>query len=73
MKAQNIYIKPFFKPLDTYNKPCFETAYLGPKVAQKYRHFFGIVRLFKKNHNEPQKVAKSAKNCPIRSPWSQLN
>jgi hypothetical protein len=28
-KVQNIYIKPILKPEDTYNKPCFETAYLG--------------------------------------------
>jgi hypothetical protein len=29
LKAQNIYIKPLLKSWNTYNKPCFETAYLG--------------------------------------------
>jgi hypothetical protein len=31
LKAQNIYIKPLFKPY-TYSKPCFETTYLGESV-----------------------------------------
>jgi hypothetical protein len=36
LKAQNIYIKLFLKLKNTYNKPCFETAYLGEnvKIAQ---------------------------------------
>jgi hypothetical protein len=29
LKVQNIYFKPLLKPKNTYNKPCFETAYLG--------------------------------------------
>jgi hypothetical protein len=32
LKAQNIYIKPLFKPLNTHNEPCFETGYLGENV-----------------------------------------
>ncbi len=30
-KVRNIYNKPFLKPPNTYNKPCFKTAYLGKK------------------------------------------
>jgi hypothetical protein len=29
LKVQNIYLKPHLKRENTYNKPCFETAYLG--------------------------------------------
>jgi hypothetical protein len=32
LKAQNSYITPLLKPRITYNKPCFETAYLGENV-----------------------------------------
>jgi hypothetical protein len=32
LKVQNIYMKPPFKPYNIYNKPCFETAYLGKNV-----------------------------------------
>jgi hypothetical protein len=32
LKAQHIYIKPLLKPQSTYNKLCFETAYLGRNV-----------------------------------------
>ncbi len=32
LKTQNIYIKPLLEPESTYNKPCFETAYLGKNV-----------------------------------------
>jgi hypothetical protein len=31
-KAQNIFIKPHLKPLNTYNKPCLETAHLVESV-----------------------------------------
>jgi hypothetical protein len=55
LKAQNIYIKPLLKPSNTYNKPCFETAYLSKnvinllkqKVAQKVP-FFGATLSFQK-------------------------
>jgi hypothetical protein len=48
------------KPLNTYNKPCFETAYLGKnginllkqKVAQKVAIILGYF-ILSKNHNEP--------------------
>jgi hypothetical protein len=77
LKTQNIYIKPLLKPYNTYNKPCFETVYLGKnvinllkqKVAQKVAIILGYF-IFSKNHNEPPKVAQMAKNCPIWSPWS---
>ncbi len=29
LKVENIYIKLLLKPLNIYNKPCFESAYLG--------------------------------------------
>ena len=32
LKAQNINNKPLLKPKNTYNKLCFETAYLGENV-----------------------------------------
>jgi hypothetical protein len=75
LKAQNIYIKPLLKPSNTYNKSCFETAYLGQnliyllkqKVAQKDAIILGYF-ILSKNHNEPPKVAQSEKNCPIWSP-----
>ncbi len=71
LKVQNIYIKPIFKPKNTYNKPSFETAYLGKnvinllkqKVAQKVKITFGYF-IFLKDHNEPPKVAQSAKKSP---------
>jgi hypothetical protein len=61
------------KPSNTYNKPCFETAYLGEnvinllnqKVAQNVAIILGI---FSKNHNEPPKVTQLAKYPPIWSP-----
>ncbi len=59
----------------TYNKPCFETAYLDKnvinllkqKVAQKVAIILGYF-IFSKNHNEPLKVALLMKNRPIWSP-----
>jgi hypothetical protein len=62
------------KPKNTYNKPCFKTAYLGKnlfyllhqKVAQNITISLGYF-IFSKNHNEPPKVAQLAKNGPI---WS---
>jgi hypothetical protein len=75
MKNLNTYIKPLLKPKNTYNKPCFETAYLGetginllqqkiaPKVAISLGYF-----IFSKNHKEPPKVAQLVKNHPIWSP-----
>jgi hypothetical protein len=58
-KTQSIYIKPL---LNTYNKPYFETAYLGKnvinllkqKIAQKVTIIWGYF-IFSKNHNEPPK------------------
>ncbi len=77
LKTQNIYIKPLLKPYNTYNKPCFETAYLGKnvnllkqKVAQKVTIILGSF-IFSNNHNDSPKVAQLAKNRPIWSPWCQ--
>jgi hypothetical protein len=36
-KVQIIYIKPLSKPLNTYNKPCFQIAYLGEKCKNSFR------------------------------------
>jgi hypothetical protein len=55
LKTQNIYKKPLWKPLNTYNKPCFETAYLGEnlknlvkqKVAPKVTIILGYYILSK--------------------------
>jgi hypothetical protein len=55
LKVQNIYIKPLLKPQNTYNKLCFETAYLGKnvinllnqKVAQKVAITLGYCILSK--------------------------
>jgi hypothetical protein len=77
LKAQNIYIKPLLKPENTYNKPCFETVYLGQneinllkqKVAQNVTISLGYF-IFSKNHISPLKFARLAKNCPIWSPCS---
>jgi hypothetical protein len=52
LKTRNIYIKPLLKPLNTHNKPCFETANLGKnvinllkqKVAQKLPLFWAIFK-----------------------------
>jgi hypothetical protein len=74
LKTQNIYIKPLLKPLNTYNKLCFETAYFGKnvinllkqKVAKKVAIILGYF-IFSKNHNEPPKEAQLAKNHPILS------
>jgi hypothetical protein len=71
LKAQNIYNKPLLKPEHTYNKPCFETAYLGEnllnlpiqKIAQKVAIILGYF-IASKNHNEPPKVAQWVNNCP---------
>jgi hypothetical protein len=68
LKVQNIYIKPLLKPLNTYNKQCFETAYFGEnvinlvkqKVAQNVIIILGYF-IFSKNHTEPPKVAQLAK------------
>jgi hypothetical protein len=86
-KGQNIYNKAQFESqkhlhqtpfetLNTYNKPCFETAYLGEnvidllkqKVTQNVAISLGYF-IFSKNHNEPPKVAQLSKIHPIRSPW----
>ncbi len=65
------YIKPLLKPKNTYNKPGFETAYLGENVInllqQKAAISLGYF-IFSKNHNEPPKVAQMVKNRPIWSP-----
>jgi hypothetical protein len=64
------------KGQNIYNKPCFETAYLGEnginllqhKVAQKVAISLGYF-MFSKSHKEPPKVTQLAKNCPIWSLW----
>jgi hypothetical protein len=64
-----------FETLNTYNKTCFETAYLGEnviillnqKVAQNVTVPLGYF-ICSKNHNEPKKVAQLVKNHPIWSP-----
>jgi hypothetical protein len=75
LKAQNIYIKPLLKTLNTYNKQCFEIAYLCENVInllkQKVAQNVEIIldySIFSKNHTEPPKVAQLAKNRPIWSP-----
>ncbi len=76
-KVQNIYIKPVLKPLNTYNKKCFEHAYLcenvidllEQKIAQNVAISLGYFT-FSINHNEPQKVAQLAKS-PIWTSWLQ--
>ncbi len=75
LKIQSIYIKPLSKPLNTFNKPCFETVYLDenvinllhPKVDQNITISL-VCLIFSKNHNEPPKVAQLANNHPIWSP-----
>jgi hypothetical protein len=37
LKVKNVYIKTVLKPLDTNNKPCFETAYLGENVKTIFK------------------------------------
>jgi hypothetical protein len=67
------------KPKNTYNKPCFETAYLGEKlinlfklkVAQKVANVLGYF-IFSKNHNEPPKVAQLAKIAQSGHPANKL-
>jgi hypothetical protein len=57
LKAQNIY-----------NKPCFETAYLGEILINLHKQKVAIILgyfILSKNHNEPPKVAQLAKNRPI--------
>jgi hypothetical protein len=44
---------------------------LKQKVAQKVAIILGYF-MFKKNQNEPLKVAQLAKICPIWSPWSTV-
>jgi hypothetical protein len=85
-KGQNVYNKAQFegpkhlqkrllKPLNTHNKPCFETAYLCEnlinllklKVAQKVAIIFGYF-ILSNNHNEPSKVAQLEKNDLICHP-----
>jgi hypothetical protein len=64
LKAQNIYIKPLFKPKNTYNKPCFETAYLGENVinllqqkgTQDITIYLGYFIFFK--------IIRSLQKCP---------
>jgi hypothetical protein len=75
LKAQNIYIKPLLKLRNTYNKRCFEAAYLGEnvinllqqKVAKNITIYLGYFT-FSKNHNESPKVAQLVKICQIMSP-----
>jgi hypothetical protein len=77
LKAQNIYIKPLFKPYNTCNKPCFEAAYLGEnvinlhkqKVAQNIAISLGYF-IFSKNHKKPPIVSQFSKSDPIWSPCS---
>jgi hypothetical protein len=68
LKAQNKSTKPFSKPQNTYNKQCFETAYLVENamnlLQQKVAHTVDISSdnfIFSKHHNEPPKVAQFAK------------
>jgi hypothetical protein len=80
LKTQIIYIKPLLKPQNTYNKPCFETAYLGENginllqqiATQKVDISLGNF-MFSKNHKEPPKVTQLVKNRPIWSPSGLLN
>jgi hypothetical protein len=75
LKTQKIYNKPLFKPYNTYNKPYFETAYLGEilinllkrKVAPKVAIILGNF-ILSKNHNKPPKVNQLVKNHSIWSP-----
>ncbi len=75
LKVQYNFIKPPLKSLNTYNKPCFELAYLGENVidllkqeiAQNVAITLGYL-IFSKNHIYPSKAAQLAKNCPIWSP-----
>jgi hypothetical protein len=72
LNTQNISIKQLLKPKNTYNKPCFETIYLGgnvknllkQKVAQKVTISLGY-SISSKHHNELPRVGK---NHPIWSP-----
>jgi hypothetical protein len=65
------YIKPLLKPCNSYNKPCFECAYLSEsvidllkqKITQNVANTLGYF-IFSKNHNEPPKVAQLAKKLP---------
>jgi hypothetical protein len=85
-KGQNIYNKTQFESqkhlhqtpfetLNTYNKPCFETAYLGEnvinllkqKVSQNVTISLGHF-IVSKNQNEPPKVAQLVKYCSISHP-----
>ncbi len=72
----NMYIKPQLKLYNSYNKSCFQSAYLGEnvinllkqKVTQNVTISFGCQILKKQKHNDIQKGAKLAKNRPIWSP-----
>ncbi len=74
-KAKISTTKLNLKAQSIYNKPSFETAYLGEnllnlltqKVAQKVAIILGYF-ILSKNHNEPPKVAQLVKNRPIWSP-----
>jgi hypothetical protein len=54
LKGQNLKIKSLLIPLNTYNKPCSETAYFGGIVkknarsSQKWHFFFGLPPPFSK-------------------------
>ncbi len=57
-KVKNIYFKPLLKLLNTYNKPWFETVYLGENVVQLHKQkvaqnmpIFGGWFIFSKYHN----------------------
>jgi len=59
------------KPSNTYNKPCFEIAYLGENSINLLKQKVAIILgyfILSKNHNEPPNVAQLAKNRPIWSP-----
>ncbi len=68
MKAQDIYIEPFLEPKYTYNKPHFETAYVGKNViniieqkgAQNVAFSLGYF-IFSKNCIKPPEVAQLGK------------
>jgi hypothetical protein len=82
LKAPKNYIEPLLKPKTTYNKPCFETAYLGEnvinlqlqKVAQNITISLGYF-IFSKYRSETPKAAQLVKNHLIWSPWllSRIN
>jgi hypothetical protein len=79
LKAQNIYIKTLLKPYNTYNKPCFETAYIDEneinllkhEVAQRFAISLGYFTV-SKTIMSLKNVAQLAKNCLIWSHWRKF-